>query len=86
MSGNDVSSLILMGAIFLILFMFCIVVIKRYWIDKKPISFGSQFVGENIYLRFQNEEKKRAIEYVIYKRDEDEEDDDQGEDKNKSNN
>ena len=80
MSFDDVSSLILMGTIFLLLFIFCIVVIKRYWIDKKPISFGSQFVGENIYQQYQNEEKKRAVEHVIYLRDEEKEDDDEGQD------
>jgi hypothetical protein len=70
MSFDDAASLILMGLILLLLSIFIFVVIKRYWINKKPISFGSQFVGENIYQQYQNEEKKRALEHVIYLRDE----------------
>ena len=79
MSFDDVISLVLMGIILLMLFIFILVIVKRYWIDKKPISFGSQFVGENIYQQYQNEEKKRAIEHVIYLRDEEEQEDDEGE-------
>jgi len=79
MSVDDIVSLSLMGTILLLLLIFMIVVIKRYWINKKPISFGSQFVGENIYQQYQNEEKKRAIEHVIYLRDEEEQEDDEGE-------
>ena len=83
MSLDNISSLILMGSMLLLLLIFCVAVIKRYWIDKKPISFGSQFVGENIYLQYQNEEKKRAFEEVVYQRDEQEEEDDEGEDKDR---
>ena len=68
-----------MGTMLFLILIFMFVVIKRYWIDKKPISFGSQFVGENIYRQYQNEEKKRAIEHVIYLRDEEEQDDEDGE-------
>jgi hypothetical protein len=82
MSFDDAASLILMGTILLLLSIFMIVVIKRYWINKKPVSFGSQFVGENIYQQYQNEEKKRAIEHVIYLRDEAEQEENEGEDKN----
>ena len=81
MSFDDAASLILMGVILLFLLIFMIVVIKRYWINKKPSSFGSQFVGENIYQQYQNEEKKRAIEHVIYLRDEEEQEDGEAEDK-----
>ncbi len=61
-------------------FTFCAVVIKRYWIDKKSITSGSQFVGEEIYMQWQNKDKKRAIEQVIYQKEEEEEEDDEGED------
>ena len=81
MFSDDISSIIFMGLILLILLIFCLVVIKRFWIDKKPISFGSQFVGENIYQQYLNEDKKRAIEEIVYQRDEEQEEDDQGEEK-----
>ena len=48
------------------IFAFCAIVIKRYWIDKKPIGGTSQFVGRNILQQFQNADRKESIEHVIY--------------------
>jgi len=83
MSFDDLAGLVLAGTLLLLILIFCIVVIKRYWIDKKAISFGSQFVGENIMRQFQNEQKKRAIEHVIYQREDEEKSDEAGEDKSR---
>ena len=57
--------------------------IKRYFIDKRNITIGSQVVGENIFMQYQNEEKKRAIEQVIYQK-EAEDEDDEGDDISRS--
>ncbi len=80
MSTDNLFSFILIISVLALFFTFCAVVIKRYWIDKKSITSGSQFVGEEIYMQWQNKDKKRAIEQVIYQKEEEEEEDDEGED------
>jgi len=79
MSQDNLVSLIFVALLLFLLFTFCGIVIKRYWIDKKSVTSGSQFVGENIYMQWQNKDKKRAMEHVIYKKEDEEEDDDEGE-------
>ena len=49
--------------------------IKKFFIERRSISFGSQVVGENIFMQYQNEEKKKAIEQVIYQNEEEGQDD-----------
>ena len=78
MDTNLISNIVWISFLLLV-FLFCFIVIKRYWFDKKPISFGSQFVGENIYRQFQNEDKKKAVEQIIYQRDDEEKEDEDGE-------
>ncbi len=73
------SSYLVLLLLLLLIFLFCLVMIKRFWIEKKPISFGSQFVGENIYRQFLMADKKRAIEQVIYQREEKEQEAEDGE-------
>ena len=68
---------ILLSLGFLIL---VICVIKRRFIDKKQVSMGTQFVGENLLMQYQAEDKKKASEHVIYMRDEEEAEDEDGED------
>ena len=59
--------LVIVPIILMILFLkFCIVIIKRQWIDKKSTSSGYQSLGQNILMQFQNNDKKTAIEHVIY--------------------
>ena len=55
-----------MAVLLLAIFAFCAIVIKRYWIDKKPIGGTSQFVGRNVLQQFQNADRKESIEHVIY--------------------
>jgi hypothetical protein len=53
--------------ILLVLFLrFCIVSIKKQWIDKQPISAGDQFTGQNILRQFKNSDEKAAIEHIVY--------------------
>ncbi|MFZ5519361.1 MAG: hypothetical protein ACOY90_22200 [Candidatus Zhuqueibacterota bacterium] len=81
------SDLISVGVVVLILgalAVFCGFVIKRYWIDKKPITSGNQFVAEYIYMTFQNKDRKHAMQEVLYQKEDKEEQSDQGEDKDKN--
>lgn len=80
MSIDNLFSFILIISLLALFFAFCTIVIKRYWIDKKSITSGSQFVGEEISIQWQNKDKKRAMEHVIYQKEEEEEEDDEGED------
>jgi len=48
MSPGDIISLVVVALILISLVTFCVVVIKRYWIDKKSVTSESQFVGEYI--------------------------------------
>lgn len=80
MAIPDIISLVVAGLVFLLIFGFCAFVIKRYWIDKKQITSGSQFVGQNVYMQFQNEDKKQAMEEVLYQKEDEREEDDEGDD------
>lgn len=57
-----------------------IYVLKKRFIDKKQITMGTQFVGENLLMQYQAEDKKNASEHVIYMRDEEEIEDEDGDD------
>ena len=63
---SDWLSYAVMAVLLLAIFAFCAVVIKRFWIDKKPIGGTSQFVGRNVLQKFQNADRKESIEHVIY--------------------
>ncbi|UCE07314.1 MAG: hypothetical protein JSW07_04585 [bacterium] len=79
MSNENLISFILVVALLALFFTFCAIVIKRYWIDKKSVTSGSQFVGEEILKQWQNRDKKRAMEHVIYQKEDEEEEDEEGE-------
>jgi len=80
MTISDAISLVVIGLVILLIFGFCALVIKRYWIDKNQITSGSQFVGQNIYMQFQNENKKQAMEQVLYQKEDEREENDEGDD------
>jgi hypothetical protein len=63
-SSNDIISWVVMGAILLLIFAGCGFIIKRFFIDKKYYG-GAQFVGRQIYEKFQNADGKKSIEHVI---------------------
>lgn len=83
MAVDDIISLILVASILIALITFCAVVIKRYWIDKKSVTTGSQFVGEYLMMQYQNKDKKKAMQDVLYQKEEEEEQDDEKDDVNK---
>lgn len=71
--------LVLIPILLIILFLrFCLVSIKKQWIDKQPISSGDQVVGLNILKQFQNSEKQSAIEHVVYMEEDEQEESDNG--------
>jgi len=80
MTMSDIISLGMVGLVLLLIFGLCALVIKRYWIDKKQITSGSQFVGQNVYMQFQNKDKKQAVEEVLYQKEDEREEDEKGED------
>jgi len=76
MLGEDIMSLLLVVFIFLIIFVGMFIVVKRRWINAKRTMYGAQFTAQNIYMQFQNRQKKNAIEQVQYQREEKKQDND----------
>ncbi len=69
-------NIVMILTVFLFLFLFLTftgIFIKRFFIDKRTITLGSQTVGENIYMQYQNEAKRKALEQVIYHKEEEQE-------------
>ena len=64
LSGN-LSSWLVIGVSLAAIMFGCAVVIKKFFIDKKYFG-GSQFVGRQIYGEFQNADRKKSLEHVIY--------------------
>ncbi len=76
MPGEDIISLLLVVFILLIIFAGMFIVVKKRWINAKRKMYGAQFTGQNIYLQFQNRQKKNAIEQVQYQKEEKKQDKD----------
>lgn len=76
MPGEDIISLLLVAFIFLIMFVGMFVVVKKRWISMKRTMYGAQFTGQNIYMQFQNLQKKKSIEHVQYQMEERKQDSD----------
>jgi len=76
MASQNIISLLLVAFIFLIIFVGAFIVIKKRWINKKPTIYSAQFTAQNIYMQFQNRQKKDAIEHVQYQKEEKKQDDD----------
>ncbi|KPL03539.1 MAG: hypothetical protein AMJ73_06525 [candidate division Zixibacteria bacterium SM1_73] len=76
MPGEDIISLLLVVFILLMIFIGIFVVIKRRWINAKRTMYGAQFTAQNIYMQFQNRQKKNAIEQVQYQKEEKKQDSD----------
>ena len=75
MLGEDIISLLLVTFLFLIVFVGMFAIIKKRWINKKPTIYSAQFTGQNIYMQYQNLQKKKAMEQVIYQKEEKKQDD-----------
>jgi predicted Holliday junction resolvase-like endonuclease len=80
MPSQNIISLFLVAFIFLIIIVGMFIVVKKRWINKKPTIYSAQFTAQNIYMQFQNRQKKNAIEHVISQKEDDKKQDDQGDD------
>jgi hypothetical protein len=76
MASQNIISLLLVAFIFLIIFVGAFIVIKKRWINTKRTIYSAQFTAQNIYMQFQNRQKKDAIEHVQYQKEEKKQDDD----------
>jgi uncharacterized protein (UPF0333 family) len=63
-------SLILPLLILIIILVGAFVVIKKRWIDKKPTMCSAQFTAQNVFLQYQNQQRKKSIEHVLQQREE----------------
>ena len=75
MTGEDIVNLLLVALLFLIIFVGAFIVVKKRWINKKPTIYSAQFTGQNIYIQFQNLQKKKSIEHVLQQKEEKKHDD-----------
>jgi predicted Holliday junction resolvase-like endonuclease len=76
MPGEDIISLLLVVFILLIIFVGMFIVVKKRWINAKRKMYGAQFTAQDIYMQFQNRQKKNAIEQVQYQKEEKKQDND----------
>ena len=70
---GDYLSIAVFSILLIGIFIFCGWVIYRHWINKEWISPAARYYGEDLYMKFQNEDKKAAIEHVLYQREEERE-------------
>ena len=76
MFGEDITSLLLVVFILLAIFVGMFIVVKKRWMSAKRTMYGAQFTAQNIYMQFQNRQKKSAIEQVQYQKEEKKQDND----------
>lgn len=75
MPSEDTLSLLPVAFLFLIIFVGVFMVVKKRWINKKSTIYGAQFTGQNVYMQFQNLQKKKSIEHVLHQKEEKKQDD-----------
>lgn len=68
MAAGQIGSFLLPVVILIVILAFCSAVIVKRWIRKKPIGLASQYMGQNIYLQYQNAEKRHSIEQVMFQK------------------
>ncbi len=66
---------LIVGGILIALFSLCSVVIVKRFVSKEMINAGNQYLGQNIYMQYQNADKKQAIEEVMFRKEDDRQDD-----------
>jgi hypothetical protein len=76
MTGEDIVNLSFVAFLFLIIFIGAFIMIKKRWINTKCKMYTAQFTAQNVYLQYQNLQKKKSIEHVIDQNDEKKQDDD----------
>ena len=67
---SDYLSIAVFSFLLIGIFIFCGWVIYRHWINKEWISPAARFYGEDLYMKFQSDDKKAAIEHVLYQKEE----------------
>jgi len=77
MPSEDTLSLLLAAFLFMIIFVGAFMVVKKRWVNKKPTIHGAQFTGQNVYMQFQNLQKKKSIEHVLHQKEEKKQDDEE---------
>ena len=76
MNIHDLISLSSVALLLLGIFVGALVVIKKRWLNKERTIYGAQFIGQNIYLQYQNLQKKKSIEHVLNQKEEKKQDHD----------
>jgi hypothetical protein len=67
---NDLISLSSVALLLLGIFVGALVVIIKRWLNKKRTIYGAQFTGQNVYLQYQNLEKKKSMEHFLSQKEE----------------
>lgn len=71
MSGlAEYASFAIFILIYLVIFVFCAIKIKRRLFDNKQIGSGFQSAGRSIFSQYQNAEKQEAVEEIIFEEEE----------------
>lgn len=70
-----IAFLLLISIIFFVL-IYCLIVIKRHFIDKKPFKGGTEVTALGTYSGFATKEKQVGIEHIQYLKEKILEDDD----------
>jgi hypothetical protein len=70
MSGPDLLSLLLVVFIFFIILAGSFIVVKRRWFNRKATMYGAQYTAQNIFLQYQNRQKKKSVEHVLLQKEE----------------
>lgn len=75
---NNDSYIVIVGLL-LAIFIFCGIVIKRFWIDKRWFNDTSSFIGRHVYTQFQNQDSKESLEHVMFMTEDERNEDEKGE-------
>lgn len=66
MTAGHIESILIPASILVLILAICSVVIIKRWVYKKPMGAGSQYMGQNIYMQYQNAEKKHSVEQIMF--------------------
>ncbi|MGB8656963.1 MAG: hypothetical protein WCE90_04155 [Candidatus Zixiibacteriota bacterium] len=73
MSGEASMSLLVPALIFLGILGGAFVVVRNRWISKKPTRYAAQFTAQSIFMQYQNLQKKKSVEHVLQRKEEEKE-------------
>jgi hypothetical protein len=66
----EYASFVIFILIYLVIFIFCAIKIKRRLFDNKQIGSGFHSVGRSIFTQYQNAERQEAVEEIIFEEEE----------------